>query len=168
MKFLQSLIKSFFYAGRGLWFAIKNERNFRIELTAIFYVLVFALFYGTEGYETAILLLTCALVPALELINTAIENAVNAKTSEQTPYAKIAKDTAAAAVLFAATASVIIAFFVFSNEAKLAYAFRTIFTPPWVIILALTVVPAVLFIRLEPQKKENKTKKAAKPNTEQK
>ena len=159
MKFIQSIIKSFLYAGRGIWYAIKNERNFRIELTAIFYVLVFALFYGTTGSETAILLLTCAVVSALELINTAIENAVNIRTSEPNPYAKIAKDTAAAAVLFAAVFSVAIAFFVFSDEAKLAYAFRTLFTPPWVIILALTLVPAVLFIRLDPKKKDDRAKK---------
>ena len=42
------------------------------------------------------------LVMALELINTAIEAVVDLVTSEYRPLAKVAKDTAAGAVLIAA------------------------------------------------------------------
>ena len=35
-------LRSFVYAGRGIWFCIRHERNFRIHMSAAIYVLLFA------------------------------------------------------------------------------------------------------------------------------
>ena len=100
MSFFKSLIKSFYYAFRGLFKIIREERSFRIQLVAILYVTVFALFYGLDGTQWAILWLTFCMIPALEIVNTAIEKTVDIKIREQNPNAKDSKDLAAAAVLF--------------------------------------------------------------------
>ncbi len=52
-------------------------------------------------------------VICLEMVNTAIEKTVDLVTSEYHPYAKIAKDVAAGAVLIAAIFSVIIGGIIF-------------------------------------------------------
>ena len=53
------------------------------------------------------------LVISLELVNTAIEAVVDLCTQEYHPLAKIAKDTAAGAVLISAIASVVIGLIIF-------------------------------------------------------
>ena len=53
------------------------------------------------------------LVMALELVNTAVEAVVDLVTSEYKPLAKIAKDTAAGAVLIAAIMSAIAGLIIF-------------------------------------------------------
>ncbi len=63
--------------------------------------------------EMAVIIMTCAIVMVLELINTAIESVVDL-TVKQTYHelAKIAKDCAAGAVLISAIAAVMVAAFI--------------------------------------------------------
>lgn len=147
MQLLKSILRSFYYAFRGIGKMIQTERNFRIHMTAILYVIIFAFFYGLDGTQWAILCLTLGLVPSLEIVNSAIENAVDIKTREQNPNARIAKDFAAAAVLISAISSVAVAISLFSEKEKLLNAFRIALTPPWLLIIAASVFPIFLFIR---------------------
>ena len=50
---------------------------------------------------------------ALELVNTAIESVVDLVTTERKPLAKVAKDTAAGAVLVAAIMAAIVGLIIF-------------------------------------------------------
>ena len=159
MSFFKSLIKSFYYAFRGLLKITREERSFRIQLVAIFYVTVFAFFYGLDGTQWAILWLTFCMIPALEIVNTAIENTVDIKIREQNPNAKDAKDLAAAAVLFSSIITVIVAICLFSEKEKLLNALKITFTPPWLIILVLTVFPAFIFIKGGKKDIHNKSEK---------
>ena len=147
MRFFKSLLQSFYYAFRGLVKIICEERSFRIQLVAILYVSIFALFYGLNGTQWAILWITFCLIPALEIVNTAIENTVDIKVREQNSNAKSAKDLAAAAVLFSSIITVIVAVCLFSDKDKLINALRIAFTPPWIIIIVLTIFPAFIFIK---------------------
>ena len=107
------LTKSFGYAFDGIWIGIRNERNMKIHcIAAIFVTLAGTLFHIT-AVQWCICLLLFALVISLELVNTAVEAAVDLVTEEKKPLAKIAKDTAAGAVLFAAIVSVIIGCIIF-------------------------------------------------------
>ena len=56
---------------------------------------------------------TFGLVIALELVNTAIESVVDLVTTERKPLAKVAKDTAAGAVLVAAIMAAIVGLIIF-------------------------------------------------------
>ena len=86
------------------------------------------------------------IVPALELVNTAIENAVNLKTESFNEFAKISKDSSAAAVLIAAIGSLGVAVSLFSDIEKLKNAMTLAITLPHVIILLLAAVFCIYFI----------------------
>jgi diacylglycerol kinase (ATP) len=103
---------SFQYAGNGLTYALRTQRNFRIHSLASLMVLLLAGLLRLPAVEWAILGLTCGAVLTLELINTALEAVVDL-TVQQTYHelAKVAKDCAAAAVLVAALVAVWVALF---------------------------------------------------------
>lgn len=112
---MKKLLLSFFYAFCGLFGAVKNERNFRTHIVAMATVIYFSAVYGIEKWEAVCLAAMIALVLAAELFNTAIEAVVDIASPGKNPLAKVAKDSAAAAVLVFAVASVAVAAFVFSE-----------------------------------------------------
>ena len=65
-------------------------------------VIIAGVIFGLSLTEWCICLTLFGLVMALELVNTAVEAVVDLVTEERKPLAKIAKDTAAGAVLIAA------------------------------------------------------------------
>ena len=106
-------LKSFGYAFEGILTGIRKERNMRIHTAAMILVVLAGTILGLSAVEWCICLLLFALVASLELVNTAVEAVVDLATEERRPLAKIAKDTAAGAVLFAAIISVIIGLIIF-------------------------------------------------------
>ena len=100
----EPLFKSFGYAFEGIWTGISKERNMKIHCLAIL---------GLTPVEWCICLLLFGMVVSLELVNTAVEAVVDLVTEERKPLAKIAKDTAAGAVLFTAIMAVIIGCIIF-------------------------------------------------------
>ena len=96
------LYKSFGYAFEGIFTCIRNERNMKIHCTAAVLVVIAGLILGLSVTEWCICLGLFGLVMALELVNTAVESVVDLVTEERKPLAKVAKDTAAGAVLIAA------------------------------------------------------------------
>lgn len=108
MEHLRRFFQSVSYAWAGIVHAVKTQRNMRIHLTVTTFVLLAA--WGLEVPRTDVLLLffSIALVLSLELMNTALEAAVDLVTQEKHPLAKVAKDAGAGAVLVAAIISVII------------------------------------------------------------
>lgn len=124
------LIKSFKYAIRGICLCIKNERNFRVHIIALFSVVVFALVYGLPKENYIFLLLIFGLVLFAELINSAMEALVNINSSHYNYFARNAKDIAAGAVLITAIFSVVIAVILFSDLEKLYKAICIVFCSP--------------------------------------
>jgi len=129
------LLKSFGYALRGILTCLLTEQNFRIHITAVITVLIFARLYGLPLGDYPPILLCFGLVMAMEAMNTAIEHTVDLTGTAPSPHGKIAKDTAAAAVLLAALASVAVAITTFSDVERLLHIVK-LFTRP-VPILAL-------------------------------
>ncbi len=119
---------SFKNAMSGIIKTIKNERNMRIHLSVFNLIIIFAYFYGLSRAEWAVLLLTCGCVVGAELINTAIENAVDTSTDKICETARISKDSAAGAVLFVAMISVLVGFMLFFDIDKIADTLIYIFT----------------------------------------
>ena len=105
--------QSFGYAFEGIWTGIRKERNMRILCLAVILVTAAGTFFGLTAAEWCICLLLFGMVISLELVNTAVEAVVDLVTEERKPLAKIAKDTAAGAVLFTAVMAVIIGCIIF-------------------------------------------------------
>ncbi len=107
------LSKSFGYAFEGILTGIRQERNMRIHCMAVILVTAAGTLFQITAVEWCVCLLLFALVAGLELVNTAIEAVVDLVTEEKKPLAKIAKDTAAGAVLFAAIISAFVGCIIF-------------------------------------------------------
>lgn len=102
MKKKDPINKSFGYAFEGIFTCISKERNMKIHCVAAILVVAAGTFLHISAMEWCICLILFGLVMALELVNTAVESVVDLVTEERKPLAKIAKDTAAGAVLIAA------------------------------------------------------------------
>ena len=106
---MKDLLKSFVYAFNGIYYCICNERNMRIHLCFMLYMFGFLTvhdFFEVSRAQLAVIIGLCALVLALEAVNTAVEKVVDLTTKEHNELAKISKDAAAGAVLIAAIGSV--------------------------------------------------------------
>ena len=113
-----NLIKSFYYALCGIGHCIKYETNFRIHIVAMITVIIFSGIYDVPHYEKAILTILISLVMVAELINTSIEAMGDKISPERCENGRVAKDTAAGAVLVFALGAVICAAFLFSDIEK--------------------------------------------------
>lgn len=107
------LIRSFRYAFEGIIAGLKTERNLMIHYSALGLVVVFGITLNISITEWCICLILCALVISLEMVNTAVEAVVDLVTRDQKRRAKLAKDTAAGAVLIAAVTAAIIGGIIF-------------------------------------------------------
>lgn len=162
MKKLTALFKSFFYAARGIVSTVKTERNMRIHLVCVIYMFTILLttdWFILERSDWCALIIASALVLSGEIVNTAIENAVNLATSEYSEYAKRAKDAGSGAVLVNAVFAVIIGLVVLLQP----QAFKDMYfyfaeKPVMFLLFALSIVPATLFIFFGLPGRKNKKK----------
>jgi diacylglycerol kinase (ATP) len=111
-----SLIESFNYAVEGIIHVLRTHRNLRIHFAAAIGVLVLALAIGVERIELVALFLSITFVLVAEMINSAIEAAIDVATSSFDPLAKLAKDIAAGAVLIASINAIVVGYLVFSSH----------------------------------------------------
>lgn len=138
------------YALKGIAMAIKEERNFRIDIVAMIYVLWFAHFYSFSRAEMAIVVLVCFVVPAFELMNTAVERAVDKPDKVHFNAAGKAKDAAAGSVLVAAVGAVAVAVVLFGDITVIKSVIEHFASHiPKLIGFAASVVAAYLFIILD-------------------
>jgi diacylglycerol kinase (ATP) len=111
-----SLIDSFNNAFEGIIHVLRTQRNLRIHFAIAFVVIVTALIVNVTKLELIVLLIAIAFVLIAEMINTAVEAAIDIATTSFDPMAKLAKDIAAGAVLIAAVNAIAVGYLVFSNK----------------------------------------------------
>lgn len=90
---------AFFYSLDGLAAAIRHEEAFRLELLFALVLVPAALYLPVSGTGKALMIASVLLVLIMELINSAIEAAVDRISLEHHPLAKRAKDIGSAAVM---------------------------------------------------------------------
>jgi len=111
-----SLIESFNYAFEGIIHVLRTQRNMRIHFAVALAVLIAGLAVDVSRLELIALLLAIAFVLIAEMINTALEAAIDVATTSFDPMAKLAKDIAAGAVLIATVNAIAIGYLVFSGQ----------------------------------------------------
>lgn len=111
-----SLLESFNVAFEGIIHVLRTQRNMRIHFAVAGGVIVAALAFDVSRLELIALLLAIVFVLIAEMINSAIEAAVDVASTSFDPLAKLAKDIAAGAVLIAAINAVAIGYLVFSGQ----------------------------------------------------
>ncbi|MBQ8603784.1 MAG: diacylglycerol kinase family protein [Oscillospiraceae bacterium] len=156
-----SLLKRFFrsmgYAFKGIKLGIKEERNLRIDMVAMLFVWFHMQFFYFTRAETAIIVLVTFLIPAFELMNTAVERAVHKPDAEHWMPAGDAKDTAAGAVLIMTIGVVVIAGIMFFDihglSNVLGYYTENILHP---LGLAMYITASYFFITIDNFNKKEK------------
>lgn len=98
---LGRVLNAFLYSWQGVRFAWGQEHAFRQELMVALPAAVLALFMPVTGMEKLLLIAVLALVLIVELINSAIEAAIDRISLERHPLSKNAKDLGSAAVMLA-------------------------------------------------------------------
>ena len=93
------------WSWEGWLYCWRYEHSLQQWVVANIISATFALFLDLAGGERALILALGILVLAAELMNTAIEKAVDHISREQHPLAKAAKDTASGAVAITAIAT---------------------------------------------------------------
>jgi diacylglycerol kinase (ATP) len=109
-----TIFDSFNYASEGIVHVLRTQRNMRIHFVIAAAVLVLALWVGVPKIELIALLISITFVLMTEMINTAIEGAIDVSTTAFDPMAKLAKDVAAGAVLISTLNALAVGYLVFS------------------------------------------------------
>ncbi len=120
----------------------------RIHVAAALYALYFATYYDFSKAQYAVLFIVIALVMAAEMINTAIEEAVDLETDSFNFKAKAAKDIAAGAVFICALFAVVIGVLLyFDTEIIKNIVTDHVQNPVRLIAFLCSVILAVVFVR---------------------
>ena len=105
----RKLWRSFGFAWAGVAQTWRSEQNFRVEVLLGVLAFILGLFLRVNLIP---IILCCLIVLSLEVLNSALESAVNLFSPEPHPLAKRAKDAGAGAVLVAALGSILVGLWV--------------------------------------------------------
>jgi diacylglycerol kinase (ATP) len=110
------LIDSMNYAAEGVIHVLRTQRNLRIHFGVAVAVLVAAVVLNVTRFDLLALLISISFVLIAEMLNSAVEAAIDIATTSFDPMAKLAKDIAAGAVLIAAINALAVGYIVFSDK----------------------------------------------------
>lgn len=96
-KGIKRFLRTFKFSYQGLKYAYANEQSMLTHLVLTIITVVLGFVLHVTLYEWLIIAICLTVILAFELINTAIEAAVDLCTLEIHPLAKIAKDCGSAA-----------------------------------------------------------------------
>ena len=113
---MKKLLESFNHAINGVVDAARTQRNMKIHIIASIGVLIACFFFDVSKAEFLALAITITMVISAELVNTAVEAAVDLNTNYYHPLAKVAKNTAAGAVLVTAINAILVGYIVFWDK----------------------------------------------------
>jgi diacylglycerol kinase (ATP) len=112
-----TLLDSFNYAFEGIIHVLRTQRNLRIHFAVAVVVIAAAAAFNVGRLELIALLLAIAFVLVCEMVNSAIEGAIDVSTTSFDPNAKLAKDIAAGAVLISTVTAIAVGYLIFAHAA---------------------------------------------------
>ena len=113
----QGFNNTFKNARKGFRLVLKSEKNIRVHIVIAFFVMLFAYLLDFTSLEICIALFAIALVIVSEMLNTAIEFALDSiYHNRYSRMVGMAKDISAGAVMFASIVAVIIGVILFGSH----------------------------------------------------
>ena len=98
--------KSFLNSITGLFWMLRSERNFQLEILGLLLNLFLIVFLKLNETDTTLILIVSFAVLSLEILNTAVEKICDIIQPEFDERIKIIKDISAAAVVVMAFAAI--------------------------------------------------------------
>ena len=110
---IKKQLQNFKYCFDGIFYALTNEQSMISHFIIATLTVVLGFVVKLSKMEWFFVIILIALVLATEFVNTAIEAVVDMVMPDIHPLAKIAKDTASAAVLTVSIAALIIGLIIY-------------------------------------------------------
>lgn len=108
--------KSFKHAFEGIFHALLNEPNFRVQVVIVALAVYFGKRFEITNVEWGLLVISLGLLLAAEIINTVVEEVIDHFIKEEELVVKILKDLAAGFVLITAVVTLIILYLIFGKR----------------------------------------------------
>ncbi|MBE6161553.1 MAG: diacylglycerol kinase [Firmicutes bacterium] len=112
-KGIKRFFRSIKFSVEGLIYAYRYEQSMWIHAIATIFTVALGVYFKIKLSEWAIVFIALGSILGMELVNTAIEAAVDLTTLEINPLAKIAKDCGSAASFVLTLVAIVICLFVF-------------------------------------------------------
>ena len=149
----RSFLESLNNASHGIIFALRFERNLRIDFILGALVFIYSLFLSLTTAERAILLLSIFFVIFAEMMNTVIEHIIDFFFSKlNNPMIKIVKDISSGAVLLSALNSLWVGYFlIYKRSLKYVYNFIELIhnlRSDTVLLILIAVISLVVFLKV--------------------
>lgn len=114
MNEIKRLIKAAGYALDGLFYLLREQKNTRLLVAIAILALIICPLIGFTAFQTMIVFFAVMVTVIAEVLNTAIEIALDLIVKgEFHPQVKIAKDVAACSVFFGVITSILITLVIF-------------------------------------------------------
>ena len=149
----KGFFESFSNACRGILVAIRGERNFRIHICMMIYVIIFSVIGKVTAEDFRSFLICFGAVFSAELINTAIEKLCDEVTEERKESIRNIKDISAGAVLVVAFFSAVLGLNVFLSHEVFSEVITTLIKMPVVAIAVFLSLPVSCLFILRRKKK---------------
>lgn len=108
--------KSFKYAFKGIFHALINEPNFRIQIILVLYALFMGIYFEISNIEWGLLILSMGFLLSAEMVNTVVENFLDHLIPEEHDAVRIIKDLSAGFVLVTAFTAFAILILIFAPK----------------------------------------------------
>lgn len=107
---------SFKYAFQGVFHALLNEANFRVQILVALIYSGLGFYFNVSGFEWALITIVLGFLLCAEIINTAIEEFIDHLIKEHHEGAKTIKNLSAGFVLVASMTALIVGVIIFSSR----------------------------------------------------
>jgi diacylglycerol kinase (ATP) len=107
-KGLKRIVNAFFHSSNGLKTCFQKEEAFRQEIFLAIILIPLALWIGDDTVEKLLLIGSVFLVLITEILNSAVERAIDRISFERHELSKEAKDMGSAAVMLSVMLAVIV------------------------------------------------------------
>ena len=110
--------KSFKYAFEGIFHALINEPNFRVQIVIVTLAIIFGKKFGISNTEWGLLAISLGSLLSAEMVNTVVEEVLDHfyLKEEENIAVKVVKDLSAGFVLITSITVLIILILVFGNK----------------------------------------------------
>ncbi len=113
MFHLKRMMRSFYYALKGLAMVLKTEQSFRLQLLAAILIILLMFILKIRNWEKVALILVISWVLVLELINSVLERMVDILKPRLHFEVEAVKDIMAATVLLSSLTAVGVGLIIF-------------------------------------------------------
>ena len=141
---IKSLAASFYAAGRGIAHAVRCERNMRIHLMFMAYVLIFGAIGRVGAKSFAMFFLCFSAVISAEAFNTAIERLCDMLQPGFDRRIAVIKDISSGAVLVCAVCTACAGLVIFLSPEVFGRIIGTVFGHVWIFALLVLSLPIAL------------------------